>query len=67
MAASLRWDRNQWPGTHFSAILVPPLNISSSPPLAEVIIPAGTSAPIQDEGYRYLPLDTPITLAGIRF
>lgn len=25
--------------------------------LGEVIIPAGTSAPIQDEGYRYLPLE----------
>ncbi|MBN2169923.1 MAG: hypothetical protein JW819_01225 [Candidatus Krumholzibacteriota bacterium] len=30
--------------------------------LAEVMIPAGTVAPIVDEGYRYLPLDAPIVL-----
>ncbi|MCB1161272.1 MAG: hypothetical protein R3C71_13280 [Candidatus Krumholzibacteriia bacterium] len=30
--------------------------------LGEVIIPAGTAAPIQDEGYRYMPLDEPVVL-----
>jgi hypothetical protein len=30
--------------------------------IAEVIIPAGTGAPIQDEGFRYLPLSEPVTL-----
>jgi len=30
--------------------------------LGEVIIPAGTGVPIQDEGYRYLPLDEPVVL-----
>jgi hypothetical protein len=30
--------------------------------IAEVILPAGTDAPIRDEGYRYLPLDEPVWL-----
>ncbi|MCA9756023.1 MAG: hypothetical protein KDA27_09495 [Candidatus Eisenbacteria bacterium] len=32
--------------------------------LGEVVLPAGAAAPIQDEGYRYLPLDEPITLTA---
>ncbi len=30
--------------------------------LAEVLLPAGTDAPIRDEGYRYLPLDEQLVL-----
>jgi hypothetical protein len=30
--------------------------------LAEVVLPAGTAAPIQDEGFRYLALAEPVTL-----
>ncbi len=32
--------------------------------IAEVLIPAGTEAPIQDEGFRYLPLEAPVTLVS---
>ncbi len=34
--------------------------------LAEVILPAGTGAPIQDEGFRYLPLAQPVQLDHTR-
>ncbi len=37
---------------------------SSMETIAEIIIPAGTEAPIQDEGYRYLEIDDPVVLVA---